>query len=106
MKFIFDECVSLHIANVLVELGEDVTHIVKEFGRGKKDIEFLPLIGANKWVLITLDKKMNSPSGKHGHRAILEEHNVLYLQLPQQFSSWGTIKSCAWILTHWGSDSK
>ena len=102
MLYIFDECISDRIVTALKELGfHDVIHLDEIVRRGTPDSDFLPQIGARGDVLVTVDPAMLGYSGKHGHRALLEQYNVKVLILPKMFSNMKSIEQRNWIALHW-----
>ena len=92
MIYIFDENLSHQLAKLLTRLGQDVCHILDRFppkpsGDGWKDGEFLPEIGNSGDILVTFDRAMMRPTGKHGHGAILQAYNVKVVFLPRSFQT-------------------
>jgi len=58
MTFFFDTNLSEKIVNGFKEFGEDVVHLKEYFKEDTPDEEWLRMIGANKWILITRDKRI------------------------------------------------
>lgn len=56
MTFIVDENLSQELTKGLRGFGEDVHHIVDEFGRGVKDTDWLKEISGRGWSVITRDR--------------------------------------------------
>ena len=102
MTYIFDECISDRIVAALKEIGfRDVIHLYEIVPRGIPDSDFLPQIGTRGDVLVTVDPAMLGYSGKHGHRALLEEYKVKVLILPKMFSNMKSLEQRSWIALHW-----
>ena len=52
---------------------DDVFWFEDKFSHNTKDIEWLPVAGANQWLVIVRDKKIRT---RPGERRVLMEHNV------------------------------
>ena len=101
MRFILDENISVHIADFLAKMKQDVTHTASEYGFGARDQDFLPKIADEGWMLITGDRAMSSRTGKHGHRKILEDKKVRVLFLPGCFIKYSAWEKAEWFIRYW-----
>ena len=90
MKFCFDENLSVRLARGLREFGEDVVHVVEEFGPGLKDIELIPKIAEKKWVLFTQDVHIHRHV--HERRAYREAGLGVFALSAPKLSSWDQTK--------------
>lgn len=69
-----DSC-GTHAVESLVALGEEVRTVRSVFGQSVKDADWLPVAGANDWVVVTRDKSMRYSKVA---RALIEKHSVKY----------------------------
>ena len=61
------------VAEALKKVRDDVFWFEDKFSHNTKDIEWLPVAGANQWLVIVRDKKIRT---RPGERRVLIEHNV------------------------------
>ena len=102
MTYIFDECVSHKLVDIMKQLGvRDICHITELWPLGTNDEIFLPEIGKRGNILITVDPTMRHTRGKHGHLAILKQYHVKVLFLPGMFFNARAIVQASWMIDHW-----
>ena len=100
MTFFFDNQMSERIVDGLKAFGENVVHLREEFSGSAKDVEWLPSVGQNGWILISRDKKLlKNPAEKelfikYQVGGILLDAKGLSIcdQVEQIVRNWKTIK--------------
>lgn len=68
-----NHCNNRHIPAVLQNAGMQLERHLDHFRRGTPDDEWLPLVGQNRWVLLTTDKRIRL---RWNERRAVTEHRV------------------------------
>lgn len=76
----------------------DARTVRKEFGEDAKDVDFIPIIGQRRWILVSGDKHMRT---KPAEAVALKAHNVTALFLGRFWSKLSFKAQAAWLLRYW-----
>jgi uncharacterized protein with PIN domain len=84
LTFFFDNTFPPQIAEILRILGVDACHLQDKFPANTDDVDWLPEIGTNGWVVVTGDRGI---SKKPAERKVLEEANVVSVFMAKGFTT-------------------
>src|ERR1700689_1134582 len=94
--FCFDENISTHLVTLLVRIGVNGCHITEHLPTGTKDPEVIAFICEKKWVLVSGDPRMRKV-----HSAVLAQHKIRAIFLPEQYIVRGIWWQCEWFFKNW-----
>ena len=90
MKCFFDENLGIQLVRGLRGFGEDIVHLTEIFDPGKPDVEWLPYVAQNGYVLFTVDKRIRR---RPLERAIIIEYKVgAFFLAGKEMSRWNYIR--------------
>ncbi len=98
MTYLFDNCISYRFAHMLATLGVDAKALRDVFPAYIKDVDFIPQLRGQGWVLITTDRHMKT---RQIEAAALQASGVTALFLGRFYSKLSFWQQARWLITHW-----
>ncbi len=98
MKFFFDNTFGPNIPEVLRIMGVDATHLQQHFPARTLDVDFIPRVGGEGWVLVTGD---NAQNRKPAEKKALEDARVIAVFIYRGFTKLKLFPQVAFIMRHW-----
>jgi hypothetical protein len=90
VKFFFD--------NNLLDV--EATHLRDRFAPDTKDVDWIPVVGSEGWVVVTGDDHLRTRAAEY--RA-LQQNMVTTLFLPRKFLDRGLWKQAEYVIRYWPS---
>lgn len=98
MTYIFDENLSPRIAQALAVLELPVVHVNDRYGRGAREVDFLPNVAACGWVLVTCDRHIRT---RPAEKLALQRAGVTAIFMGDKFPQSPFHKQALWFLQNW-----
>jgi hypothetical protein len=97
IKVLIDENLSEYFANGLkimqmpMDNGLEVVSMVKEFGKGVKDEDWIPILGKQKGIFISQDIRITT---RRQQAQLLLDHNLgaFFVDFPKNYRYWDKVK--------------
>jgi hypothetical protein len=98
VTFFFDRQMAFEIVLRLRAVGVSAIHLRDQFPRGAKDVEWIPVVGQNGWILITADHRILS---HRLEKEALRDYHVTAFFCPKEFNNKQAHNRLEWLLEHW-----
>jgi len=82
VRFFFDNTFPPQLVEIMKQLKVDACHLQDEFPADTPDVQWIPRVGENGWVLVTGDRGI---SRKPAERLALERANIIAVFMAKGF---------------------
>lgn len=100
MKFLLDNDIPFKIAHALTALGEPVEALRDVYGADAQDADWIPKAAAEKYVVVTADRKMLRGSAE---KEALRKYKLTVLFLQPFFANLRMWDKAVWFIRKWES---
>lgn len=83
---------------ILRTLGYDVVTLREECPPDAKDVDWIPTVGKNGWIIVTVDHRI---AKSHATREALKTANTVAVFLYESFQRQKRDDQVAWLVKHW-----
>lgn len=98
MTFFFDNNLSAKLTEILRVLGIDVVHLRERFPQDAKDVEWIPVVGAEGLVVVTADDRLRRNAAE---RAAIRQYLVSVIYLPKNYLDRGLWEQAEFMVRYW-----
>lgn len=98
MRFFFDENMPIKMLKALQVFGVDCVHLIKFYkSHGIADEDWMPVVGAKGWVVVTLDRRIYRDSAQH---ALARLHGLRSIVLTRSWFKLRQHEKAGYFLVH------
>jgi hypothetical protein len=102
-KFFFDRCISEKIVEALKCLDVSAIHHSEVFDHDAKDVDWIPEVGANGWILVTCDDRIRK---RPAERRALADADIVSVFIWREFPRKGRWEQALWMVKYWQAIAK
>jgi predicted nuclease of predicted toxin-antitoxin system len=98
VTFFFDNHHSPEIVQILCHADVDAIHLREKFATGTDDVEWIPKVAEQGWILVTGDHKI---ARRREEKRVFQEARLITFFLSKTYNNKSRLVRIRWIINQW-----
>jgi hypothetical protein len=100
VTFFFDRIIAVGIAIQLRAEGHHIIHLEERFPASTRDVDWIPVVGQEGWILVTTDRRIRS---RKAEKKVLRASQITAFFCDEEFSRKHSASRAQWLRDRWPS---